>query len=282
MDDIRTVVISGATKGIGAACALHLDRLGFRVFAGYRSETDAEWLRARASSGLTPVRLDVTDGATIAQTAEIVRAATGDAGLWGVVNNAAIVVAGPLEVLPIEEIRHQFEVNVMGALRLTQVLIPLLRQGGGGGRIVNISSVNGRLCTPYSGPYSASKFALEALSDALRFELRRWAIEVSIVEPGAIRTPLWDASRKRALRIAQSIAPESKQLYRRVFDRLNDVKSPTRALAPERVAHVVAQALLARHPRTRYQVGWDARVGVLIARLLPGRLIDLLLAARRR
>lgn len=280
MDNIRTVVISGATKGIGAACALHLDRLGFRVFAGYRSETDAEWLRTRSSSRLTPVKLDVTDEATIAQTAKIVSAATGEAGLWGVVNNAAIVVAGPLEVLPIEEIRHQFEVNVMGALRLTQVLIPLLRQQGG--RIVNISSVNGRLCTPYTGPYSASKFALEALSDALRFELRRWAIEVSIVEPGAIRTPLWDASRKRALRIARSIAPESKQLYRRVFDRLNDVTSPVRALAPERVAQVVARALIARHPRTRYQVGWDARAGVLIARLLPGRLIDLLLAARQR
>ena len=99
---------------------------------------------------------------------------------------------------------------------------------------------------------------------------------------GAIRTPLWDASRKRALRIARSIAPESRQLYRRVFDRLNDVTSPVRALAPERVAQVVARALIARHPRTRYQVGWDARAGVLIARLLPGRLIDLLLAARQR
>ena len=170
-----TVVITGASTGIGEASALELGRRGFRVFAGVRREADAQRLKAR-SPDIAPLLLDVTDAGQIAAAAEAVGRAVGDAGLAGLVNNAGIVVAGPLEILPLDRLRSQFEVNVVGQIAVTQAFLPLLRKGRG--RIVNMSSLNGRIASPYLAPYAASKHALEAVNNAMRVEFRAWGIRV--------------------------------------------------------------------------------------------------------
>jgi len=274
-----TVLVTGTSKGIGRACARDLHARGFRVFAGVRTDADAEALRAAADDRLVPLLLDVTRPADIAAAGDLLRSRVGPAGLWGLVNNAGIAVAGPIEYLPPQEVRRQFEVNVFGTLELTQTCLPLLRTARG--RIVNVSSVNGRVVSPFNGAYSASKFALEALSDALRLELRRTGIQVVVVQPGAIRTPIWDTAREEAQRLAERYPRAAWSHYGRVLERLAKVGTPRRALAPERIATVIARALLARHPRARYHVGWDARAGILAARMLPTRLLDALLTRRR-
>jgi NAD(P)-dependent dehydrogenase (short-subunit alcohol dehydrogenase family) len=273
----RAVVISGASKGIGRASAVELANRGFRVFAGVRTTEDADALAADRGS-ITPVPLDVTRPEQVAAAAETIREAVGDRGLWGLVNNAGIVVVGPLEFLPLDAFRTQFDVNLFGVLALTQALLPLLRVARG--RVVNVSSVNGRLAVPFSGAYAASKFALEAMSDALRIELSRSGVRVVVIQPGAIRTPIWETSPERGQHLAGRYPPEATAYYGGVLKRLPDVRVPAHALPPERVAAVVARALIARRPRTRYHVGWDARVGILLARLLPGRVLDRLLGAR--
>jgi NAD(P)-dependent dehydrogenase (short-subunit alcohol dehydrogenase family) len=272
----RAVLITGASTGIGAACALRLDRQGWQVFAGVRRAGDGERLQRRASPRLQPLLLDVTDLAQVAAAIARVQAARGSRGLDGLVNNAGIVVAAPLEFLPPERLRAQLEVNVTGALAVTQAALPLLRPRRG--RIVNIGSVSGLLAQPFTGAYSASKFALEALSDALRMELRPWGIEVVLVEPGAIATPLWEKSVQAADTLLAGLPPEAHALYGPAITVLRGrVGRLTHALPPDSVARVVAAALTVRRPRTRYLVGRDARAGALAARLLPDRLRDVLL-----
>lgn len=275
----RAVLVTGASKGIGHATALLLDRGGYRVYAGYRDEADASRLREAASRALVPVRLDVTSDRDVAAVAGRIDRETGPSGLWGVVNNAGIVVPGPLELLPAELLREQLEVNVEGPVRVIQATVPLLRRARG--RIVNVSSVNGRLATPWAGAYAMSKFALEALSDTLRAELRRWGIDVIVVQPGAIRTPIWETSRERAIRMMDGLPPERRELYGGILSRLRGVRVPDRALDADRVARVIATALTVRRPRMRYRVGLDATVGILLGLLVPGRLLTALLARRR-
>jgi len=274
-----TVVVSGASKGIGRACVLELARRGYRVFAGVRSAADGAVLREDAGERVTPLILDVTRETDVTRAAEMVRDAVGERGVWGLVNNAGIVVAGPLEFLPAEALREQFEVNVFGAVALTRAFLPLLRAARG--RIVNVSSVNGRLAAPFTGAYAGSKFALEALSDALRAELAPAGVAVVVIQPGAIATPIWETSRRRAVALLPRYPKDAWSHYRGVLDRLQDIRVPPRSAPAERVARVVARALAARRPRTRYQVGWDARAGVLLARLLPGRALDWVLGTRR-
>lgn len=274
----RAVVVTGASKGIGRATALALDRLGYRVFATVRREADGDALRAEATERLSPVLLDVTDARAIAAATGLVARESPD-GVYGLVNNAGVVVAGPLEVLPLEEIRHQFAVNVFGPLALTQALLPAIREGRG--RIVNVSSVNGRLVTPFVAPYAASKFALEALSDGLRMELARWRIPVVVIEPGSVRTPIWETSAARAQQNLERLRDEARARYGGLFKALARAgRPPDRAIPPERVARVIARALAARRPRTRYLVGWDGWLGALLA-LAPGRVRDFILLGRR-
>src|SRR4028119_876827 len=158
------VVVTGASTGIGRACALSLDAMGFRVFAGVRKSEDGESLRKASSSRLTPVFIDVTDEQSIATAAAEVSRVVGDAGLAGLVNNAGVAIPGPLEYLPLEELRRQLEINLVGQLAVTQAFLPLLRKAQG--RIVNISSLAGKLTTPFNGAYSAAKHGIEAFSDA--------------------------------------------------------------------------------------------------------------------
>ncbi len=272
-----SVLITGASTGIGRACAFHLDRTGFRVFAGVRKEKDGEALKVKASSRLTPIIIDVTEAGSIAKAAEVVAEAVGDAGLYGLVNNAGIVVVSPLELLPRELLEKQLKVNVIGQIMVTQAFLPLIRNAHG--RIVNIGSDNGKASWPFSGSYCASKFAIEALTDALRMELRPFGISVSLIEPGSIATPLWDKSTSEVKELLQRLPEDARDLYGRELLAVVKIaeKMGKMAIPPERVARAVTHALTARRPKARYVVGLDARIHVLMARILPDRIRDWIL-----
>lgn len=273
----KAVVITGSSTGIGAACARHLDRLGFTVLAGVRQMEDGEALRAQASARLQPIILDVTDTRSIEQARQVVAELHGSRGLAGLVNNAGIAVVGPLETVPIADLRRQFEVNVIGQVAVIQAFLPLLRQGRG--RIVNMGSIAGRAAMPVMGPYSASKFALEALTDALRLEVQQWGIQVSIVEPGAIATPIWTKSGAKAEELETVTSEELKTLYAGVIAgvRARVAEAAARAIPPDAVSDAVVHALTAFRPKTRYLVGRDAKVRALMIKLLPDRWLDRLM-----
>ena len=272
----RSVVITGASTGIGEACALSLDRQGWRVFAAVRREEDGRRLQARASERLRPVLLDVTDGPGIAAAVREVGSAVGPGGVQGLVNNAGIAVGGPLEFISLEQFRWQFEVNVFGLLQVTQLFLPLIRAGHG--RIVNIGSIAGRVASPMVGPYCASKHAVEALTDALRLELAPWDLHVSVVEPGVVATPIWDKGvREMDAELARMPADglERYDLLIRAFRRLLGGASQ-RGVTPDAVAQRVEHALTSRRPRHRYLVGKDARLRLLAQTILPRRWMDAL------
>ena len=278
MAERANVVITGASTGIGRACALRLDRMGWRVFAGVRNADAGAALTKVASDRLTPVIIDVTDAASIAAAAELVAAAVGDRGLAGLVNNAGISVAGPLEFLPVDDLRQQLEVNVVGQVAVTQAFLPMIRQGTG--RVVFMGSISGKLATPFLGPYAASKFAIEAIADALRIELHPWAIEVALVEPGSIATPIWGKGQARADALEAALSTRAHELYDPAIAavRRTATEAEQRGIPADRVARVVARALTAKKPRTRYVVGRDARVQGLLARFAPDRLRDRLVS----
>jgi NAD(P)-dependent dehydrogenase (short-subunit alcohol dehydrogenase family) len=261
---VRSVVVTGASSGIGGACALRLARGGWRVYAGVR---DA----ASAPDGTTPLVFDVTDADAIARAVERVREDT-DA-LHGLVNNAGITVPAPLEFLPLEELREQLEVNVIAQLGVTQAFLPLLRAGRG--RIVNMGSISGRSALPFLGAYAASKFALEALTDSLRVELQPFGIEVSIVEPGTIATPIWRKGAARAEAIAERMPPRVAELYGPRIDAFRKAAAARGAqgASPDDVAAAVEHALSADEPKARYLVGKDAKLRARLQRL-PTKLRD--------
>jgi NAD(P)-dependent dehydrogenase (short-subunit alcohol dehydrogenase family) len=273
LENRGAVLITGASTGIGAACALHLDTLGFRVFAGVRKESDSAALKAKASERLSTVFLDVTDAASIEGAKNTITKAIGDLGLAGLVNNAGISINAPLEFLPIDLLRKQFEVNVTGQIAVTQTFMDMIRAANG--RIVIIGSTSGRLSIPMGGPYCASKFAMEALADSLRMELRPWGIEVALVQPGAIDTPIWEKSLAAGDELLASLPPKMMELYAPLIDKVkNGAKASAKGAVPaQRVADCVAHALTARKPKTRYLVGKDARIQMLLTHL-PDRWRD--------
>jgi NAD(P)-dependent dehydrogenase (short-subunit alcohol dehydrogenase family) len=273
----RFVLITGASTGIGAACAIGCAQQGMTVFAGVRDLPAGEALRARGGERIVPIHLDVTDTKSIHESAQVVGKRVGPEGLWGLVNNAGIAIASPLELIPLPELRRQFEVNVIGQIAVTQALLPFIRQARG--RVVNMGSIAGRGTIPMMGPYSASKFALEALTDALRLELYPWGIEVSIIEPGAIATPIWSKSLSTARSLETVIPPEGKRLYGETAQRLREKvdESARRAIPPDAVVQAVLHALTAGRPRTRYLVGADAKLRALMVTWLPDRLQDWIL-----
>jgi NAD(P)-dependent dehydrogenase (short-subunit alcohol dehydrogenase family) len=262
----RCVVVTGASSGIGEACALRLAGAGWRVLAGMRAAADGDRLRER---GLEPVTLDVTDAASIVAAAERL----GDGGLHGLVNNAGIAVSMPLEFLPLDELRRQLEVNLVGQLAVTQAFLPCLRRVRG--RIVNIGSIAGRSSLPFLGAYAASKHALEAVTDALRVELRPFGIDVAIVEPASIATPIWTKGGENVQRLLQGLPPDVLTLYgeRMTAFRSAAAAAAQRAEPADDVAKAVEHALTADRPKTRYVVGRDARRRSRLERL-PDRLRD--------
>jgi len=242
--------------------------MGGQVFATVRKPEDGEALKRKASDWLMPVTMEVTDAASIEAAAKIVAEALGDRGLDGLVNNAGIAVAGPLEYLPVEVLRKQLEVNVIGQIAVTQAFLPLLRKSRG--RIVNVGSVSGKISVPLLGPYSASKFALDALTSALRMELRPWGIKVALIEPAGIATPIWRKSLAEGNRLASGMPPVVMTRYGSIIE--NQLKRATdmdrNGLAPSQVVRAVVHALSSPKPRTRYAVGLTARIGALL-RILP-------------
>jgi NAD(P)-dependent dehydrogenase (short-subunit alcohol dehydrogenase family) len=271
------VLITGASSGIGEACTLYLDQLGFQVIAGVRKKDDGELLKQKTSAKLSYVILDVTDPATIAASFATVKNMTKNTGLVGLVNNAGISITGPLEFLPVPELRKQLEVNVFGNLSVTQAFLPLIRQGHG--RIVNISSISGRIAEPMLGPYAASKFAMEALSDSLRIELRPWKIRVSLIEPGSVMTPIWGKSLGYTRHIVGNLPPEGRQLYNPLITAMIQFgeKMGQSGLPAQKVAKTVAHALTAKRPKIRYLLGADARLKAILVKWVPAFIRDWLI-----
>jgi NAD(P)-dependent dehydrogenase (short-subunit alcohol dehydrogenase family) len=271
------VVVTGSSTGIGRACAVELDRRGFTVFAGVRKEADAEALRAAGSDRLRPLIIDVTEPDQIAAAAGVV-AEGSPAGLAGLVNNAGVGVGGPLELIPIDDFRRQIEVNLIGQIAVTQAFLPALRRARG--RVVFLSSIGGLNANPYMSPYHASKFGIEAVGDSLRQEMRQFGVEVSLVEPGSVATPIWAKGKESADAIRDRLTPEDERLYGDKVARMGKVleKVGARGVAPEKVADAVAHALTDKRPKTRYLVGADARMTLLMRRVLPDRVRDRIVA----
>jgi len=266
----QAIVVTGASSGIGADAAAALARRGYTVFAGVRS--DADGARAEAAHpNLRALRLDVTDAASIAAAARAVEAS--GIALHGVVNNAGIAVAGPLELLPVDELRRQFEVNLFGAVAVTQAFLPALRAARG--RIVFVGSIAGRLAVPFVAPYGASKFALRAIADALRVELRPFGLTVVLIEPGSVKTPIWQKGRDEKGRLMTLLGPEAPALYGGAIDAMfATIEQQERSGMPvEQVSAAIVDALTARKPKTNYLLGAPARAGSVLA-MLPAGLRD--------
>jgi NAD(P)-dependent dehydrogenase (short-subunit alcohol dehydrogenase family) len=271
----KRILVTGASTGIGHACAVRFAELGYTVFAGVRKLSDDQALREDSSGDLRSVLLDVT----LSESIQGALAAVGDEPLAGLVNNAGIAVMGPLELVPIEAWRRQFEVNVLGLVAVTQAFLPLLRAKPG--RIVNIGSIAGRSALPASGAYDASKFAVEAITDALRMELQSWNIFVSVIEPGSVATPIWQKSLSGVDDLRERVAPESYALYATLMAKVREeaAASARRAIPVSEVVKAVEHALTADRPKTRYLVGSDTRLWLLL-NCLPDKWRDWVILSR--
>jgi len=274
---MANVFITGASTGIGEATALHFDRLGHTVFAGVRKDADGERLAAQASARLVPLLCDVTDSDQIAASRKLVGDAVGDGGLQGLINNAGVGVGGPLEHLELDQWREQLEVNVIGQIAVTKSFVDLVRFGQG--RISFTGSIAGRGANPMLGPYSASKHAIEAVSQSLRGELAPWKIHVSVVEPGAIKTPIWGKGRSTADELVERIGPEAAAQYAEGIDFLRkgiDFQDKNSA-PPHKVAKAFEHAMFSPRPRAQYLVGKDAKAIGILTRVLPQSTMDRLI-----
>lgn len=262
----RSVLVTGASRGIGRAAAESLAARGWHVFAGVRNPDDAP-------PGTTPVIVDLTDDAQVAALRDAL-----PERLDAVVNNAGVVVAGPVEALTAEDLRRQLDINVVGQVAVTKAVLPKLRAAGG--RIVFVSSVSGRISTPMTGAYTASKFALEAIADAMRVELRPWGIPVSLVEPGAIDTDMWQTAPEMIEETNAALAPEYRDLYAGHVDGMRKTVRfiQKQASPPQTVVAAIEKALTADRPKARYVVGVDSRAQLAAKALLPTRVFDALIA----
>jgi NAD(P)-dependent dehydrogenase (short-subunit alcohol dehydrogenase family) len=252
----QTVVVTGASRGIGREIALHLAARGFDVFAGVRNPSASS--AQLGHDRVRPLALDVANDASIACAVREVGDAVGGRGLFALVNNAAVFSMGPLEQLPRDAIEEGFRVNVIGTLAVTRAFLPLIRQATG--RIVNISSINGLFAVPFSGVYCATKFALEALSDSLRMELAPWNIRVIVVEPGAFRTDIRAGGLDNWQKVEAALDPDARALYRTRHEKIRDQinQFEPQALPPTPVAQTVFDALTTAAPHARYIVGIPA------------------------
>jgi NAD(P)-dependent dehydrogenase (short-subunit alcohol dehydrogenase family) len=275
--DLGSVVVTGTSTGIGAATAIHLAEQGFHVFAGVRRKSDAENLQAQTSKTLTPLVIDVTDETTISVAAASVAEAVGDRGLAGLVNNAGIAKPAPLEFQPLADFRTQLEVNLFGPVVVIQAFLPLIRRGSG--RIVNVGSIGGMVVLPLNGAYSASKFGLRAISDALRLELRQWNIHVSLIEVAPVKSAIFGKTRAELDGLETALGETGYGLYEQQIaaTRKSIDKAEADADPPLVIAEVVADALTSAKPKPRYLAGHGGRQ-VEAAAALPDRMRDRALA----
>ncbi len=272
--DHKAVVITGASSGIGYSCALFLAQKGFQVFAGVRKQSDAERLQ-QAIPSVTPLILDVTNAEQIAHSVEVVKNAVRTKGIVGLVNNAGITATAPVEFLSLEELRTVLEVNVIGVVATTKAFMPLLRQAPYG-RIINISSLGGTISSPYLSAYHASKFALEAISDAMRMELKAWKnLDVVVIKPASIKTPIWQKAVRDFSALLEQMPDEIRPQYAKELEIVTQhrQKADANGADPEVVAQAVHKALIAPKPRTRYLLAFNPVIFALL-RYLPDRWRD--------
>lgn len=264
-----TVLVTGTSTGIGRATTLALARQGFDVLAGVRKEADGEAVKALSPEHVTPLLLDVTDQEAIASLPERV-----GPRLAGLVNNAGLAHPGPLEFLDMDDVRYDIEVMLLAPLAITQALIPALRAARG--RVVMMGSIGGRSALPFLTPYNAAKFAMEGVSSGLRMELAPVGVQVALVEPGAVSTPIWTKGTEAGDSLRDSMPEEGRRLYGDRIDRLRKagLKSDKRGIAPEVVAEAVVHALTSPKPRTRYLVGTDAKIQARLRATLPDRAFE--------
>jgi len=276
----KSVVITGVSTGIGQAAAQVLAKRGFHVFGSVRKAADAERLAGELGSAFTPLVFDVTDEAGVAAGARTVEAALGGATLAGLVNNAGIAVAGPLLHLPVDEFRKQLEVNLTGVVIATQAFAPLLGARlpavKDPGRIVNISSVGGKTANPFMGPYNVSKFGLEGMSEALRRELLLFGVDVIVVAPGAVATPIWDkADETDSSAYANTAFAGPLERIRAYMLQLGRSGLPA-----ERIGETIHEALTAARPKVRYTVSGDMMQVFMSEHVLPKRTLDRIVGKR--
>jgi NAD(P)-dependent dehydrogenase (short-subunit alcohol dehydrogenase family) len=264
-----TVLVTGAGRGIGRATALRLAASGWNVYAGVRHENDGAALVADSPGHVHPLHLDITSVRDVAALDERLPTA-----LDAVVNNAGIAVNGPIEGLALDDIRHQFEVNVIGQVAVTQAVLPRLRASRG--RIIFVSSLSGRVATPLTGAYNASKFAVEGLADAMRMELRPWGIRVSLVEPAQTDTDMWRTADAELEQVVARLTPQHRVLYAKHVDGMRKMIPMAQRMASpaDGVAAAIEQALTARRPRARYVVGTGPKVQGVLSRLTPTPVLD--------
>lgn len=269
------VIITGASTGIGHATALLLDQEGYQVFAGVRREQDAIRLQKKSSGHLKPIILDITVVDHILAAKKLIEESGFE--LTGLINNAGIAQPGPLEITPIEFIRHQLEVNLTCHIEMIQTFLPLLRQAGG--RIINVGSANGRVAFPFFGAYAASKFGMEGLTDSLRRELRAWKIHVSLIEPGVVEAAIWDHAKNSYEKMRSSLSEEGVDLYGDKMEKMTRFmleKGRGNAIKPEKLAEVILSAMQAKKPKARYRRGPGSGMAVIGA-CLPDPLLDWIL-----
>ena len=275
------VIITGASSGIGAATARELAKRGFHVLAGVRRDRDAEAMRA---AGIEPLILDITKPDHIRTLATRVHEDPQCRSVRALVNNAGIGVNVPFEAFAIEEWRRLFEVNLLGHVAVTQALLPALIRSKG--RVINISSVGGKVAMATYGPYAATKFALEAVSDSLRREMAPFGVGVVVIEPGAVLTEMPGRAIATAHELASAMTPEQSQRYGALVRAITaQTASHTRSgsgLPADSAAKVIVKAAMARKPRTRYTIGRDAAILTLLARILPDRILDRIIATALR
>jgi NAD(P)-dependent dehydrogenase (short-subunit alcohol dehydrogenase family) len=277
---VGTYLVTGASTGIGRATVLRLDRAAHRVVASVRRTEDGAALAEATSDRLETVLMDVTDAASVEAAAKQVLSRT--AALDGLVNNAGTAIAGPMELLPIDQFRSQIEINLIGQVAVTQAFLPSLRAARG--RVVFVSSIGGRIALPFNGPYNASKFGIEAVGDSLRQELSRWGMHVVLVEPGAVATPIWNKGASRADEMLAGLEPDAVGLYEERLTAFRKLAAGIGAsgVDPDDVAAVIETALTVERPRTRYLVGRDAKIRANLRRVLPDRVFDRLVDRQLR
>lgn len=273
-DIVGTVVVTGASTGIGYATSQLLTRKGYRVIATVRKEADAARLRAELGPRAEPVLVDVIEDDQIAALAQRAQELVGERGLAGLVNNAGIAISGPLMHLDLDDLRYQFDVNVVGLVAVTQALLPLLGARRDAphppGRVINISSVSGFTTYPFMGPYAASKHALEALNSAMRCELGLYGIAVISIVLGAVQTPIWDKAENQDLaRYADTDFGKPMATMHALTKRL-----AASAMPVERAAEVIYRALTAPKPRRRYVLANNWLLGWVLPRLMPESFFD--------
>ncbi len=262
----QAILVTGASTGIGYATAHLLAQSGYAVFAGVRNEDDASRLAA-AHPNLTPITLDVTKATDIRTAAALVRES--GSPLYGLVNNAGVAVAGPLEFLPLDDIRKQFEINVFGPIALAQAMLPMLREQRG--RIAFIGSIAGRISAPFVGPYSASKAALASLVDAMRQELAGFGIAVSLFEFAAVKTPIWAKGRTAKDALIAKLPATAVEHYGPFIDAIvaQTEREERHGMEPAAVAQAVLGAMRSERPRERYVIGKQAKLQAVVAMLPP-------------